>query len=81
MQAIVEEGDSTIASKMKELSLNEGALPRHLISSFFTSKSDHKRYTQCKLSRHLVALWLTNNTNGMKLMNKILVILYLFIFL
>nr|XP_024215378.1 dnaJ homolog subfamily C member 13 [Halyomorpha halys] len=72
MGAIIEEGEPDVASKMQELSLNEGALPRHLISSFFTTKSDQHKLTQCRLSRHLVSLWLTNNDNGMKLMERIL---------
>ncbi|KAL1130026.1 hypothetical protein AAG570_012969 [Ranatra chinensis] len=71
MQAVIEEGDLDIATCMQELSLSEGALPRHLLSALFTPISDRYHLAQCHLSRHLVGLWLTNNANGNDLIRRI----------
>ncbi|CAB1349571.1 unnamed protein product, partial [Coregonus sp. 'balchen'] len=53
MKAIIEEGDKEIATKMQELALSEGALPRHLHTSMFTISSDQRMLTNRQLSRHL----------------------------
>ncbi|KAJ8336734.1 hypothetical protein SKAU_G00379540 [Synaphobranchus kaupii] len=72
MKAIIEEGDEEMASKMQELALSEGALPRHLHTSMFTVSSDHRMLTNRQLSRHLVALWTAENPIAMNLMRRIL---------
>lgn len=41
----VKEGDKEIATKMQELALSEGALPRHLHTSLFTISSDQRMLT------------------------------------
>lgn len=40
-----QEGDKEIATKMQELALSEGALPRHLHTSLFTISSDQRMLT------------------------------------
>ncbi|XP_035285629.1 dnaJ homolog subfamily C member 13-like isoform X1 [Anguilla anguilla] len=72
MKAIIEEGDEAMASKMQELALSEGALPRHLLTSMFTVSSDQRMLTNRQLSRHLVALWTAENPIAMNLMRRIL---------
>lgn len=41
----IQEGDKEIATKMQELALSEGALPRHLHTSLFTISSDQRMLT------------------------------------
>lgn len=41
----MKEGDKEIATKMQELALSEGALPRHLHASLFTISSDQRMLT------------------------------------
>lgn len=38
MKAVVEEGDETLAARMQHLALSEAALPRHLLTAFYTKK-------------------------------------------
>lgn len=41
----LQEGDKEIATKMQELALSEGALPRHLHTSLFTISADQRMLT------------------------------------
>nr|XP_029517223.1 dnaJ homolog subfamily C member 13-like isoform X2 [Oncorhynchus nerka] len=72
MKAIIEEGDKEMATKMQELALSEGALPRHLHTSMFTISSDQRMLTNRQLSRHLVGLWTAENPIAMSLLKRIL---------
>ncbi|XP_061777667.1 dnaJ homolog subfamily C member 13-like isoform X1 [Nerophis ophidion] len=72
MKAIIEEGDKEIATKMQELALSEGALPRHLHTSLFTISMDQRMLTNRQLSRHLVGLWTAENPVAMNLLKRIL---------
>ncbi|XP_072547287.1 dnaJ homolog subfamily C member 13 isoform X3 [Salminus brasiliensis] len=72
MKAIIEEGDKEIATKMQDLALSEGALPRHLHTSMFTVSSDQRMLTNRQLSRHLVGLWIAENPVAMNLLKRIL---------
>ncbi|MBN3289374.1 DJC13 protein, partial [Polypterus senegalus] len=72
MKAIIEEGDKDIATKMQDLALSEGALPRHLHTSMFTISSDQRMLTNRQLSRHLVGLWTAENLTAMNLLKRIL---------
>uniref|UniRef100_A0A3B4AJX5 Uncharacterized protein n=1 Tax=Periophthalmus magnuspinnatus TaxID=409849 RepID=A0A3B4AJX5_9GOBI len=72
MKAIIEEGDKEIATKMQELALSEGALPRHLHTSLFTVSADQRMLTNRQLSRHLVGLWTAENPVAMNLLKRIL---------
>uniref|UniRef100_A0A8C4HC11 J domain-containing protein n=1 Tax=Dicentrarchus labrax TaxID=13489 RepID=A0A8C4HC11_DICLA len=72
MKAIIEEGDKEIATKMQELALSEGALPRHLHTSLFTISADQRMLTNRQLSRHLVGLWTAENPIAMNLLKRIL---------
>uniref|UniRef100_A0A8C9S306 DnaJ heat shock protein family (Hsp40) member C13 n=1 Tax=Scleropages formosus TaxID=113540 RepID=A0A8C9S306_SCLFO len=72
MKAIIEEGDKEIATKMQDLALSEGALPRHLHTSMFTISSDQRMLTNRQLSRHLVGLWTAENPTAMNLLKRIL---------
>lgn len=40
-----QEGDKEIATKMQDLALSEGALPRHLHTSLFTISADQRMLT------------------------------------
>ena len=42
---VCQEGTAEMAAKMQELALAEGALPRHLHTSLFTSSSDNRLLT------------------------------------
>lgn len=79
MRALIEEGDSEVAVKMQNLSLAEGALPRHLLSALYTQGSDGRMLTHRQLSRHLIGLWVTGNPIAMGLLKRIMVSNYLFI--
>ncbi|XP_054717127.1 dnaJ homolog subfamily C member 13-like [Uloborus diversus] len=72
MKAIIEEGESEISAKMQELSLAEGALPRHLHIAMFTTSTDTRLLTMQQLSRHLVGLWITGHPTAMGLLKRIL---------
>ncbi|XP_035216788.1 dnaJ homolog subfamily C member 13-like isoform X2 [Stegodyphus dumicola] len=72
MKAIIEEGDVEISAKMQELSLAEGALPRHLHIAMFTNSTDTRLLTMQQLSRHLVGLWITGHPTAMGLLKRIL---------
>uniref|UniRef100_A0A6I8R119 DnaJ heat shock protein family (Hsp40) member C13 n=1 Tax=Xenopus tropicalis TaxID=8364 RepID=A0A6I8R119_XENTR len=72
MKAIIEEADKEIATKMQELALSEGALPRHLHTSMFTISADQRMLTNRQLSRHLVGLWTADNTTSLNLLKRIL---------
>ncbi|OCT75945.1 dnaJ homolog subfamily C member 13 isoform X1 [Xenopus laevis] len=72
MKAIIEEADKDIATKMQELALCEGALPRHLHTSMFTISADQRMLTNRQLSRHLVGLWTADNTTSLNLLKRIL---------
>lgn len=71
MKAIIEEGDVEISAKMQELSLAEGALPRHLLIAMFTQGTDSRMLTNRQLSRHLVGLWVTGHPTAMGLLKRI----------
>lgn len=73
MRALIEEGDAEVAASMQNLALAEGALPRHLLSSLFTSSTDGRLLTNRQLSRHLVGLWITGNPIAMGLLKRIMV--------
>nr|XP_014352446.1 PREDICTED: dnaJ homolog subfamily C member 13 [Latimeria chalumnae] len=72
MKAIIEEGDKEIATRMQELALSEGALPRHLHTAMFTISIDQRMLTNRQLSRHLVGLWTAENTIATNLLKRIL---------
>ena len=72
MKAIIEEGTPELASRMQELSLSEGALPRHLYTSMFTQSIDARMLTMRQLSRSLVALWCTSNKTALALLQRVL---------
>ena len=72
MKAIIEEGTPELASRMQELAMSEGALPRHLHSSLFTQSVDARMLTMRELSRSLVALWCASNPVAMELLKRIL---------
>ncbi|KAL1502231.1 hypothetical protein ABEB36_007404 [Hypothenemus hampei] len=72
MRALIEEGDSEVAVKMQNLSLAEGALPRHLLSALYTQGSDGRMLTHRQLSRHLIGLWVTGNPIAMGLLKRIM---------
>ena len=73
MKSIIEEGDQDTATKMQELALREGALPRHLHTALFTASVDNRLLTHRQLSRHLIALWITGNPTATALLHRILV--------
>ncbi|KAH0627267.1 hypothetical protein JD844_002784 [Phrynosoma platyrhinos] len=72
MKAIIEEGDKEIATKMQDLALSEGALPRHLHTAMFTISTDQRMLTNRQLSRHLVGLWTAENATALNLLRRIL---------
>lgn len=72
MKAIIEEGTPELAAKMQELSLSEGALPRHLHSAMFTQSVDARMLTLRQLSRTLVALWCASHSTALALLARIL---------
>ncbi|KZS16300.1 DnaJ subfamily C member 13 [Daphnia magna] len=77
MKAVVEEGDESLAARMQHLALSEAALPRHLLTAFYTKKpagsiGDGRLLLNRQLSRKLVALWTSNNPEALKLFQRIL---------
>ncbi|XP_076821267.1 dnaJ homolog subfamily C member 13-like isoform X2 [Clavelina lepadiformis] len=72
MKAIIEEGDSETAAHMQGLALAEGALPRHLHTSMFTTSVDTRVLTNRQLSQHLIGLWVTGHPPAMALLKRIM---------
>lgn len=72
MKAIIEEGTAELATKMQELALSEGALPRHLHVAMFTQSIDTRLLTLRQLSRNLVALWCSDNIIAKNMLKRIL---------
>ncbi|KAK9497827.1 hypothetical protein O3M35_003746 [Rhynocoris fuscipes] len=70
MRAIIEEGELSWSKCMQEMSLNECALPRHLVTALFSKDTDRNMLAQRHISRQLVALFLTDNPDGMALMHR-----------
>lgn len=77
MRAIIEEGDAEISGRMQELALAEAALPSHLLTALFTCDDNRRMLVHRQLSRHLVGLWVTNNTIAMDLLARLMVNLIL----
>jgi DnaJ family protein C protein 13 len=50
MKAVVEEGDESLAARMQHLALSEAALPRHLLTAFYTKKPAGMRQISVFLS-------------------------------
>lgn len=76
MRALIEEGDAAVASKMQNLALSEGALPKHLLTALFTQGNDGRLLAHRQLSRHLVGLWVTEHSTSMGLLKRIMVRLW-----
>ncbi|RNA25242.1 dnaJ -like protein, partial [Brachionus plicatilis] len=72
MKALIEEGKPELAARMQELSLSEGAMPRHLHTAMFSHSLDARVLTMRQLSRSLVALWCTANPTALALLGRIL---------
>lgn len=73
MKAVIEEGSDEIATRMQDLALAEGALPRHLHTAMFTTSTlDNRLLTNRQLSRHLVGLWVTGHPTTMALLKRCL---------
>lgn len=73
MRAIIEEGDAEISGRMQELALAEAALPSHLLTALYTCDENRRMLVHRQLSRHLVGLWVTNNTIAMDLLTRLMV--------
>lgn len=73
MRALIEEGEPSVALRMQNLALSEGALPKHLLSALFTQGPDSRLLAHRKLSRHLVGLWVTEHSTSMALLKRIMV--------
>lgn len=70
----LQEGDEEVASRMQDLALAEGALPRHLHTAMFTvNTNDNRLLTNRQLSRHLIALWVTGHETAIQLLGRCLV--------
>ena len=72
MKALIEEASPEIATRMQQLALSEGALPRHLHTALFTQSIDSRMLTMRQLSRNLVGLWCTSNEIALELLRRIL---------
>ncbi|CAH0774017.1 unnamed protein product [Bemisia tabaci] len=72
MRALIEEGEASVATRMQELALSEGALPCHLLTALYSSDSDSRLLAHRQLSRHLVGLWVTDNPKAMELLRRIM---------
>lgn len=80
MRALIEEGELEMSTRMQDLALSEGALPRHLLTAVFTSVKDGRQLANRQLSRHLVGLWISGHCTALGLLKRILVLLsFLFI--
>lgn len=73
MRALIEEGESSVALKMQNLALSEGALPKHLLNALFTQALDSRLLAHRELSRHLVGLWVTEHSSSMSMLQRIMV--------
>lgn len=73
MRALIEEGEASVAAKMQNLALSEGALPKHLLTALFTQATDGRLLAHRQLSRHLVGLWVTEHSTSMGLLKRIMV--------
>lgn len=73
MKALIEEGSAEVGSKMQQLALTEGALPRHLQSALYLRGPEPRILALRQLSRHLVALWCVDNEEANNLLKRILV--------
>lgn len=71
MRALIEEGDTKVATQMQTLALDEAALCRHLLVALFSSSNDSTVATHRQLSRHLVGLWICENDDAMNLFRRI----------
>lgn len=71
MRALIEEGDTNIATQMQTLALDEAALCRHLLVALFAPSNDSTIATHRQLSRHLVGLWICENEDAMHLFRRI----------
>ena len=72
MKSIIEEGTAELATRMQELALSEGALPRHLHIAMFTQSIDTRLLTMRQLSRNLVSLWCSENELAKNMLKRIL---------
>ncbi|XP_055340824.1 dnaJ homolog subfamily C member 13-like [Paramacrobiotus metropolitanus] len=72
MKALIEEGEDDVATKMQELAMSEGALPKHLHIALFTQSLDSRVLTNRQLSRILVSLWVSGNESAMSLLSRIM---------
>ncbi|EDV26296.1 uncharacterized protein TRIADDRAFT_21978 [Trichoplax adhaerens] len=72
MKSLIEEGNEEVSTRLQELALSEGALPRHVHIAMFTSSTDGRMLTLRQLSRHLVSLWTEGNPKAMELFGRIL---------
>ena len=71
---MIEESSEEVSFKMQELALAEGALPRHLLTALFTtpsSPSDTRAIATRQLSRHLVAIWATDNEMALEMLKRV----------
>jgi DnaJ homolog subfamily C member 13 len=73
MKALIEEGTAEVGTKMQQLALTEGALPRHLQSALYLKGPEPRILALRQLSRHLVALWCVDNEEANNLLKRILV--------
>uniref|UniRef100_A0A1A9X3H4 J domain-containing protein n=1 Tax=Glossina brevipalpis TaxID=37001 RepID=A0A1A9X3H4_9MUSC len=71
LRAIIEEGELQVAQQMQSLALDEAALCRHLLVALYTPTNDPTLATHRQLSRHLIALWITDNKEAMELFKRI----------
>ena len=77
LKAVIEEGEDDIPHKMQNLSLSEGAFPRHLHVSLFTKSIDNRLLTHRQLSRHLISLLSASNQSALLLLSRIFVSHYI----
>ncbi|KAL0279212.1 UNVERIFIED_CONTAM: hypothetical protein PYX00_000818 [Menopon gallinae] len=72
MRALIEEGEASVAVKMQNLALSEGALPKHLLIALYTQPTDSRLLAHRQLSRHLIGLWVTEHSTSMALLKRIM---------
>lgn len=73
LRAIIEEGETTVATQMQTLALDEAALCRHLLVALYTPSNEATAVLHRQLSRHLVGLWVTDNEDALLLLQRIFV--------
>lgn len=73
LRAIIEEGETAVATQMQTLALDEAALCRHLLVALYTPTDDATAALHRQLSRHLVGLWVTDNEDALLLLQRIFV--------